>query len=300
MNLLRSILIAGFLPFSVLLSSCAKQSANSGNEESSDKEVATLNDQARNYKQEGQLEKALDNYLAVSQFSKSGAALNAQGNMLMTLGRFEEAIVPLQKACEATSYETENSFFVCDYIFCLTALKRYEEALACIDKCDRAFDQYNDFVAARAVSLMALNRDEEALLRLEQFCRDNGDPDARIYYLRALALKKLKREAESKRILNIATLIYPAVLVMKSGKRIAPITTPLYADCAEMFLKLEKPERAIQTIALANILGEQSVRTDLLKAASLSKLNISGATARAEKAIESERQFWKKLKASTQ
>lgn len=87
---------------------------------------------------------------------------------------------------------------------------------------------------------------------------------------------------------------------MKSGKRIAPITTPLYADCAEMFLKLEKPERAIQTIALANILGEQSVRTDLLKAASLSKLNISGATARAEKAIESERQFWKKLKASTQ
>jgi tetratricopeptide (TPR) repeat protein len=300
MKRLRLNFIAGLLPISLLFTSCAQQSANTGNVESSEQEVASLNDQARNYKQEGQLEKALVNYLAVSRSSKSAEALNAQGNMLMTLGRFEEAIVPLKKACEATSYKTKNSFFVCDYIFCLTALKRHEEALACIDKCERAFDQYNDFVAARAVSLMALKRDEEALLRLEQFCRDNGEPDARIYYLRALALKKLKREAESKRILNIATLIYPAVFVMKSGKKLAPTTTPLYADCAEIFLKLDKPERAVQSIALADVLGEHSVRTDILKAASLSKLNRSGEIAKAEKIIESERQFWNTLKTSIQ
>ncbi len=300
MNHLLLSRMTSFLLLVLILSSCTQQNSNVENEEDPQKIADRLTNQARNFESQGELEKALVTYTAVAQFSKSAEALNAQGNMLMTLGRFEEAIVPLKKACEATSYKTKNSFFVCDYIFCLTALKKHEEALACIDKCERAFDQYNDFVAARAVSLMALKRDEEALLRLEQFCRDNGEPDARIYYLRALALKKLKREAESKRILNIATLIYPAVFVMKSGKKLAPITTPLYADCAEIFLKLDKPERAVQTIALADVLGEHSVRTDLLKAASLSKLKKSGEIAKAEKTIESERQFWNKLKASIQ
>jgi len=293
----HSLLIASLVPLLMVVSACSNQSSNLSNEIADDpaKKIADLNGQARINMQNGELEKALNHYKILSRTSKSSSAYSSEGNLLMTLGRFEEALAVLKKACDEDPDESRKSYAICDYIFCLTALKRYEEALEHIEKCQRQFDQYNDFVSARAVCLLALNRNEEALLRLEQFCRDNGDPEARIYYLRAVALKRLKREAESKRILNIATLIYPHIFVMKSGKRIAPTTTPLYADCAEIFLLQDKPERVSGTIALAEVLGESSLRMTVLNAIAQSKLNKTDQIAKAETLIETERHFWDSL-----
>lgn len=280
------------------LSGCTRENLNSDDsnqEELSRKTTVENNDKAANYKLQGDLEKALSEYKLIAKNTESDSSLISEGNTLMTLGRFEEACLPLKNACEKNSFNPK-SFALCDYILCLTALKKYDEALKNIDRCGTEFNAYSDFVATRAFCLMALNRNEEALLRLEQLSRDNPDLDARTYYLRSILLKKLNRLPEAKRALNIATLIYPDAIKMKSGKRLSPITTPLYADCAELFLKLDRPDRAVQTVALADVLGERGVRMQVVDSIARAKIGNNENLQKTESLIEKEKQFWKDLK----
>lgn len=295
-KLLSSIVLLSSLIMA--LSSCAKVDLNSEDTSASNGKSGTAAqyDKAALYLQQGKLEKALTEYKTITKNSESNRALLSEGNVLMTLGRFEEALLPLKEACEQNSYTPKSSFAMCDFIICLTALKKYDEALKNVERCGSEFDRYSDFVVSRALSLMALNRDEEALLRLEQLCRDTNDTDARSYYLRAVALRKLKRTDEAKRVLNIATLIYPEAIKMKSGKRMSPITTPLYADCAELFIQLDRPDRAVQTIALADVLGERGVRMTVLDSLARAKMGEKTNLQKAEKLIATEKQFWKDLK----
>lgn len=97
------------------------------------------------------------------------------------------------------------------------------------------------------------------------------------------------------RILNIATLIYPDAVKMKSGKRVSPLTTPLYTDCADLYLQLGRPDRAIQTIILADVLGERSVRISVIEALAKAKTNQNSELEKTEKTIATERQFWLSL-----
>lgn len=298
MNKLKLTLILLSLPLVLNLSSCKTNQVSEAPEANLNEtsQSAALNDKASSYKLQGDLEKALREYKTIAKNTESNSALIAEGNTLMTLGRFEEAQLALKQACEQNFYSTKSSS-IFDYILCLTALKRFEECAQNIERCNGEFDRQSDFVAARAITLMEQNSNEEALLRLEHYCRQ-AEPEARIFYLRALNLKKLKREDEAKRILNIATLIYPEPLIMKSGKRMSPLTTPLYADCADLFIKLNRPDRAAQTVALADVLGERSVRMTVLEAEARSKMNSTQSLSKAEKLIATEKQFWKDLKSS--
>ncbi len=298
MNKLKLALILLSLPLILDLSSCGSTQVSEAPDIDLDKtsQSAALNDKASSYKLQGDLEKALSEYKTIAKNTESNSALITEGNTLMTLGRFEEAQLPLKQACEQNFYNTKSSA-LCDYILCLTALKKYEECAKNIERSNGVFDRDGDFVAARALTLLERNSAEEALLRLEQYCRQ-AEPEARIYYLRALILKKLKREDEAKRILNIATLIYPNPIIMKSGKRMSPITTPLYADCTELFIKLNRPDRAAQTVALADVLGERSVRITILDAEARAKLKSTQSLSKAESLIATEKQFWNNLKSS--
>lgn len=299
MKKLCTAIILYSIPLLLLITGCSKLENNSTETAQEDiapeQNVGEVNYQASNFKLNGNLEKALEAYRSISKLSKSNQALNNEANTLMTLGRFEEAYQLLKAACDDNSSDIQSPMNLCDYILCLTALKKYKEALRLIEQCNSDVNKNSDITAARAICLVALNRDEEALLRLQQACRENADPDARIYYLRSLVLKNLKKDAEAKRILNIATLIYPTAVKMKSGKNVAPLTTPLYADCADLYLQLGRPDRALQTISLAEVLGERSVRMSVVKALAQANTKQKNELETARRTIETERQFWLSL-----
>lgn len=250
-----------------------------------------------NFKSLEEPEKTLTDLTNANKVSESSMNFAQRGHILMTLGRLEEARNDLKKAVEIDSkFPVPAGIY--DYVCCLASLKHYKDVLECTVNEDLNEPVINNYVTARTLALANFDQNEKALQAAVQATDQAYDPDPRLYYLQAQLLRKLGKEEEAKRILNIATLSYPETIVMKSGKRMSPLTTPLYADCIEQFLKLNNPNRALGTVSLANVLGERSLRITVLESIARAKMDNPQNIPKAQKLIETEKQFWKSLKSS--
>ncbi|MBP7860778.1 hypothetical protein KA183_03780 [bacterium] len=251
-----------------------------------------------NFKSLEEPEKTLTDLTNANKVSESSMNFAQRGHILMTLGRLEEARNDLKKAVEIESkFPVPAGIY--DYVCCLASLKQYKDVLECTVSESSNAPSINNYVTAKTLALANFDQNDKALQAAARATDQAYDPAPRLYYLQAQLLRKLGKEDEAKRILNIATLSYPETIVMKSGKRMSPLTTPLYADCVEQFLKLNNPNRALGTASLANVLGERSLRMTVLEAIARAKMDNPQNIPKAQKLIESEKQFWKTLKSSS-
>lgn len=157
-------------------------------------EITTLCNKATDLINGKDFTAALDVYeKVIERKPDSAAAYNNKGNILLELGRPEEAVAVYEKAIELQSDSAE---IYNNKARSLSKLERYEEAVPVFDKAIELDPHFAESYKNKAYSLAKLGRHEEAVQTYDKVI--SLKPDfAHCYYNKGCALQDLGRDQEA-------------------------------------------------------------------------------------------------------